>query len=593
MVPGTTKIDGVGGDDIISTVTLPFAYTLYDTSYSAAQAGSNGALFFGTANATYQVTCIPNALGTYLIAPFWTDQNTTTSGCATCGIFTSTSGSAPNRIFNIEWRNVYYGQTGAATLDYEVRLYEGQTRFDVIYGTITALGAANDSQLTVGEEQSPTVYTTLGCDTTGGTAPPVSSGQLYVHTLACVAPTATATTTLTPAGTFTVTATASATPVCPPAAWSTQGAYPIPIADQTSAVLGGLLYSFGGVSNSVVIANAYKYDPAANTWTAIAALPIALESASAVSDGTYLYIVGGANTAGTVQNTLYRYDPVANTYTTMAAAPTATFAQTAAYLSGKIYKISGCTTPCTAATAATEIYTISSNSWAAGGNYPTPGGFLMAVAAGGFIYAGGGTLNSTYSAKTYRYDPTAGTWDDASVTDLPIAPWGAATGVLNGRWLIGPGASSGSIGNYLYALDLSSPAGAWLALANAPTGTYRESGGVINSDFFAVGGTPFTGITTNQRYREVLCVTPSVTATPAASTPTNTPVASTSTATTPPTAARTNTATNTAVPPTNTATSTAVPATATATACALNYNYTLTTGAFVPGTTRLRWHGLR
>ena len=49
------------------------------------------------------------------VFPVWQDQRTDLglSGCASfpggnCGVFTSVSGSAPNRIFNIEWRTVYF-----------------------------------------------------------------------------------------------------------------------------------------------------------------------------------------------------------------------------------------------------------------------------------------------------------------------------------------------------------------------------------------------------------------------------------------------------------------------------------------------------
>ena len=56
-------------------------------------------------------------------------------------IFTSITGSAPNRIFNIEWRALYFAGT-LALPTYELRLYEGQTRFDVIYGTVIRATAA-------------------------------------------------------------------------------------------------------------------------------------------------------------------------------------------------------------------------------------------------------------------------------------------------------------------------------------------------------------------------------------------------------------------------------------------------------------------
>ena len=64
------------------------------------------------------------------------------------GIFTSISGTAPNRIFNIEWRAAYYNSADQ-TVNFEVRLYEGQTAFDVVYGTITVKSAANDGPLSV------------------------------------------------------------------------------------------------------------------------------------------------------------------------------------------------------------------------------------------------------------------------------------------------------------------------------------------------------------------------------------------------------------------------------------------------------------
>ena len=69
-------------------------------------------------------------------------------------------------------------------LNYEVRLFEGQTAFDVIYGTIVPIGTANDSALTVGVQKNAAQFTSVGCDPTGGTAPFVSSGQLYHYTIA-------------------------------------------------------------------------------------------------------------------------------------------------------------------------------------------------------------------------------------------------------------------------------------------------------------------------------------------------------------------------------------------------------------------------
>src|SRR5437588_7074291 len=77
-----------------------------------------------------------------------------------------------------------------------------------------------------------------------------------------------------------------------PTSWNQRASYPIPIIDNAVAVQGNFLYSFGGRSSSYVgLPNAYRYDPVADAWTAIAPLPSPRSAASAVSDGTYIYVI--------------------------------------------------------------------------------------------------------------------------------------------------------------------------------------------------------------------------------------------------------------------------------------------------------------
>ena len=66
-----------------------------------------------------------------------------------------------------------------------MRLLEGQTKFDVIYGTIPASFTPPAARnLSVGVQKNNTAgnFTLVGCDTTGGGAPPVSAGtNLPLH----------------------------------------------------------------------------------------------------------------------------------------------------------------------------------------------------------------------------------------------------------------------------------------------------------------------------------------------------------------------------------------------------------------------------
>src|SRR4029077_19253568 len=130
IVPGVTDI-GNHCDDCTTTISLPFSYSLYDQTFTSVTLSSNGNAQFTTSDATFSNQCLPWTTHDYSIYPYWDDQYTLLSGF---GIFTTVEGTAPNRIFDIEFRNQYFPGTGTA--HYELRLYEGQTRFDVIYGQV-------------------------------------------------------------------------------------------------------------------------------------------------------------------------------------------------------------------------------------------------------------------------------------------------------------------------------------------------------------------------------------------------------------------------------------------------------------------------
>ena len=199
IVPGVTDT-GNHCDDCSTVISLPFSVTIYGTIYNSAAVGSNGHFTFGTVNNGFTLSCMPVSSGTDVLAPYWRDQRTdAVGGCTGCGIFTTTTGTAPNRIFRVEYRTTYFGQTSSTpTLNYEVNLYESGTPvFDFTYGLVTTFSATGRF-LTVGVEKDTTVFTEFGCDPTGGTNPPVSTGQQLTASLqSCGSPTPTPTATAT------------------------------------------------------------------------------------------------------------------------------------------------------------------------------------------------------------------------------------------------------------------------------------------------------------------------------------------------------------------------------------------------------------
>src|SRR5207302_3420997 len=89
--------------------------------------------------------------------PHWDDLRTDSTGG---GIFTSTSGVSPNRIFNIEWRTIYFNTTNVA--NFEVRLYENQDRFDFIYGQVDQGGSG--ATVGVQRDTGTSLYTQFECN---------------------------------------------------------------------------------------------------------------------------------------------------------------------------------------------------------------------------------------------------------------------------------------------------------------------------------------------------------------------------------------------------------------------------------------------
>jgi hypothetical protein len=164
VVPGTTLVPGSNCDDCVNSVTIPFPFRLYDQTFTTVNVSSNGNAQFVSSVNTWVNTCLPASTFNYAIFPHWDDLVLTG---ANQGIFTSISGVAPNRIFNIEWRGIYFAGTGS--VDFELRLYEGSPtgQFDIIYGQVDQGG----NGATVGvQKDTGSQFTQYECNTGGLTA---------------------------------------------------------------------------------------------------------------------------------------------------------------------------------------------------------------------------------------------------------------------------------------------------------------------------------------------------------------------------------------------------------------------------------------
>ncbi len=170
ITPGTTDT-GNHCDDCSTAVALPFPVSVYGQTFNSVNVASNGSLdLIGTqAPFTHACQVLPNTLWTMAILPYQDDlrtDNLSWVGCnafpgATCGVFTSVTGTAPNRNFNVEWRAVHFADT-TTSVNFEVVFHEGQTSFDVIYGATSDNGLDETSGV---QASSTGPATTFSCGT--------------------------------------------------------------------------------------------------------------------------------------------------------------------------------------------------------------------------------------------------------------------------------------------------------------------------------------------------------------------------------------------------------------------------------------------
>jgi hypothetical protein len=319
------------------------------------------------------------------------------------------------------------------------------------------------------------------------------------------------------------TPTPTATPCASVGSWTEQAPYPIAVSGHTVVSVTGNVYGFGGIVNNMAIVNAYKYSPATNIWTPIASLPAPRGWFSGASDGTYIYLLGGVDQNFNTTATLWRYDPASNTYDTSLPSYTIpTYFHASAYLNGKIYRIAGAAV---GTDYHVEVYDIVTNTWSMAANYPFANHNLMATALGNYIYAGGGNASPE---KTYRYDPSTDTWDDAAIADLPAGRSSAASGAYNGRWLLAGGDVNFAISNSVIAWDPAT--NTWNNLTNMVQARDLLAGATAGvtepGAFYGVAGNSAVGTPSNdnQQYIEIPCATPTPTPSPTP-TPTITPTA--------------------------------------------------------------------
>jgi len=175
-------------------------------------------------------------------------------------------------------------------------------------------------------------------------------------------------------------------------------------------------------------------------WQVQTALPSSLMRVIPVSDGRYLYSIGGRTTAAssTATNLVQRFDPNNNAWTSLMPLPVMLSSGEAVHFDGKIYVPGGQTESAPIAT--TYIYTIATNSWSTGTNAPiTASAYSIgADLAQKIIYVTGGLNSATTGISSVRaYDVNANAW--ASLPPMKTARYSHEAAFIDGRLYVAGG----------------------------------------------------------------------------------------------------------------------------------------------------------
>ncbi|MQA99301.1 MAG: galactose oxidase [Actinobacteria bacterium] len=242
--------------------------------------------------------------------------------------------------------------------------------------------------------------------------------------------------------------------------WVKRDPMPQPCHHAAMAALDGAIYLCGGFELPDGDEPAWKptdrvwrYDPAADTWHALASLATARGAACAAAANGKVYVMGGAAqlpddpSAGIHPvrphrslATVEEYDPATDTWREVAPLPTARNHAAAASVGGRMIVIGGrlagaFITALPGNTGIVEEYDPQTDSWSRRSPMPTARSGMAVAVHDGRVYVAGGEVQTEEYLASFRafemYDVRTDTWH--RLPHLPVPRHGLAASAVGGR----------------------------------------------------------------------------------------------------------------------------------------------------------------
>jgi N-acetylneuraminic acid mutarotase len=246
--------------------------------------------------------------------------------------------------------------------------------------------------------------------------------------------------------------------------WSTKAPMPARLESTNgAAVIAGRIYVPGGrdldnhspgSDDGVPRRSLYVYDPAADSWSRKADMPLpSMMGVSGVIQGR-LYVLNPN------YNRFYRYDPTMDSWTELASCPVPHIGGAAAVIDGKLYVAGGYARyDVTYPTRKLHVYDPATNTWAAKALLPRAVVWAGGARLLGQFYVIGGFGPTRAVRLVQAYDPATDSW----TTKAPLPSWRSGLAAsnfvnVNGRErIVAVGGYGGTGDRWLKSNDVYAP----------------------------------------------------------------------------------------------------------------------------------------
>lgn len=189
LVSGTPTSLGATDDDVLSNAApIGFNFVYNSQTVTTFRASSNGVVSFhatGSSSATNNLATT-TASQRLAVAPLWDDLQ------CTAGVTYELSGSAPNRVLTVEFKNMEWNwNSGTAVISFQVKLYETTNVVEFVYqqeatavnsgsASIGIMGSGNTDYISLTNVTAAPVISTTASTNTIAAKP--ATGQIYRFT---------------------------------------------------------------------------------------------------------------------------------------------------------------------------------------------------------------------------------------------------------------------------------------------------------------------------------------------------------------------------------------------------------------------------